>query len=146
MKKFKVGDILKVIVSPGVADIGATAVVERADADFVYLKWLDEKANGQRPGGYYRRWFELATKTNTLKVIKPGSQNDMLLKHLTTGKTITRIQADHLYRIASLTRRVCDLKAAGHNITATTKIDPTGRQYVEYALVTRDRFGNRKAA
>jgi len=73
------------------------------------------------------------------------SQNQLLLDHLLTGKPITRISADHLYRIAALPRRIADLKAQGNNIRATRKIDATGRFYVEYALVTRNRFGTKVA-
>jgi len=75
----------------------------------------------------------------------PKTQNQQLLDHLISGRPITRIAADHLYRIAALPRRIADLKAAGHNITATRKIDATGRFYVEYALVTRNRFGQKVA-
>lgn len=70
----------------------------------------------------------------TVRTFQPASQNGMLLAHLLEGRTITRIQADHLYRIASLTRRIRDLRDAGHKIVATVKIDPTGRSYTEYAL------------
>lgn len=75
-----------------------------------------------------------AAKAPKRPVFKPGSQNGMLLSHLLEGMTITRIQADHLYRIASLTRRIKDLKEAGHKIVAKVKVDPTGRAYTEYAL------------
>jgi len=65
------------------------------------------------------------------------NQNEALLAHLLTGKPITRISADHLYRIAALPRRIADLRERGHKITANRKIDATGRVYVEYALVNR---------
>jgi hypothetical protein len=73
------------------------------------------------------------------------SQTQQILDHLLSGRSITRISADHLYRVAALPRRIADLKAQGHNITASRKIDATGRFYVEYALVTRNRFGQKVA-
>lgn len=68
------------------------------------------------------------------RVFKTGSQCAALLAHLLEGLTITRIQADHLYRIASLTRRIKDLREAGHKVAAKVKTDPTGRAYTEYSL------------
>jgi len=76
----------------------------------------------------------------------PRTQNELLLAHLLGGRTITRIQADHLYRIAALPRRIADLKEKGHNIVAVDKYDATGRRYTEYSLVTRNRFGQKVAA
>jgi hypothetical protein len=81
-----------------------------------------------------------------LRSFKKGSQNAMLLKHLISGRTITRIEADHMYRIASLTRRIRDLRVAGYPITSLVKSDPHGSPYTEYALQQRDRFGNKKVA
>jgi len=74
------------------------------------------------------------------------SQTEMLLAHLLSGRSITRISADHLYRIAALPRRIADLEARGHKIVRTRKVDATGRFYVEYSLVTRDRHGKKVAA
>jgi len=74
------------------------------------------------------------------------TQNNLLLAHLTSGRPITRIQADHLYRIAALPRRIADLREQGHNIVAVDKVDPTGRRYAEYRLVTRNHRGVRVPA
>lgn len=62
------------------------------------------------------------------------SQCGMLLTHLASGLAINRIQADHLYRIAALPRRIKDLTEAGHKITSKMKLDPTGRPFAEYAM------------
>ena len=73
------------------------------------------------------------------------NQTELLLKHLLSGRPITRISADHLYRIAALPRRIADLEARGHKINRTRKVDATGRSYIEYSLRTVDRFGQRVA-
>lgn len=68
------------------------------------------------------------------RTFTPSSQNGMILAHLLSGGALTRVTADHLYRVASLTRRIRDLRDAGHKIIATTKEDHTGRPYVEYTM------------
>lgn len=62
------------------------------------------------------------------------SQCGMLLAHLSSGKTINRIEADHMYRVAALPRRIKDLTEAGHKITSKTRLDATGRPFAEYAM------------
>lgn len=64
------------------------------------------------------------------------AQTNLVLEHLLSGRTLTRIQADHLYRVASLSRRICDLEERGHKIKRDRKTDLTGRPYVEYSLRT----------
>ncbi len=77
---------------------------------------------------------------------KNGSQNDLLMKHFLSGRSITRIEADHMYRIAALTRRIRDLREAGHNIVSFVKRDPHGNPYTEYSLVMRTNYGTKKKA
>lgn len=72
-------------------------------------------------------------------------QTDLILQHLLQGLPLTRISADHLYRVASLPRRISDLREQGHNIVSRTKWDATGRRYAEYMLVKRDRNGKKVA-
>jgi hypothetical protein len=66
-----------------------------------------------------------------------GTQLYLLLQHLSSGRTLTRITADHLYRVASLTKRIAELRAAGYDIVSTRKLDFTGRIYVEYSMRTQ---------
>jgi hypothetical protein len=141
MNKFKIGD--RVSTNYGVGTVkgfesdGLTLIVE-----------LDKPLRGHSCGGKTKAEHgayvsaELAKRIAPREIapFKPGTQNRMLLDHLLSGRTITRIQADHLYRIASLTRRIRDLKDAGHKIISFTKIDPTGRQYVEYSLYNAGRI------
>lgn len=75
-----------------------------------------------------------APRRKTTRSFSRKSQCGLLLAHLSRGAVITRIQADHLYRIAALPRRIKDLEEAGHKITRKEKADATGRPYVEYAM------------
>lgn len=44
------------------------------------------------------------------------SQNEKVLKHLQTHKSITSIEAINLYGITRLAARISDLRAMGHRI------------------------------
>ena len=44
------------------------------------------------------------------------SQNEMILKHLKSGKSITGLEALRLFGCFRLASRVCDLKGKGHDI------------------------------
>jgi hypothetical protein len=73
----------------------------------------------------------------------PTSQKDMILAHLYSldeqGKRrgITVMEALGLYRVVSLTSRIAELRAAGHNIITKTKIDNTGKRYARFFLASR---------
>ena len=45
------------------------------------------------------------------------TQNNMLLEHLQSGRSITMLEAIRKYGVAHLPRRILDLKEAGHTIT-----------------------------
>jgi hypothetical protein len=74
------------------------------------------------------------------------SQNETVLNHLLAGKSLTPAKARQVYQIERLAARIFDLKAQGHNITTTVRTDERGRDYAEYRILTRDRFGRKKAA
>jgi hypothetical protein len=74
------------------------------------------------------------------------SQKQIVLDHLLAGKTLTPLKARAVYRIERLAARIFELKKAGHNIVCTVKLDESGREYAEYRMLTRDRFGRKKAA
>jgi|TARA_Y100000389_G_C17439736_1_gene507807 hypothetical protein len=63
------------------------------------------------------------------------SQLDMLKKHFGVRKTISNIEAQNLYKIRALPRRICDLEVKGMKFNRIMKTDPTGQRYVRYALV-----------
>ena len=67
-------------------------------------------------------------------MFKPGSQNDRLVRHLATGKTITRYEAMLMFRIQNITARMTDLFHAGYDIKTRIKVDPNGQRYAEYSL------------
>lgn len=64
------------------------------------------------------------------------TQEQTLIAHLTTHRTITRREADTEYSIQSLTRRITTLRDAGYKISSTFKKNPiTGQRYVQYTLL-----------
>lgn len=71
------------------------------------------------------------------RTFAPNSQNGKLLAYLASGNRITRIVADHMFGIASLTRRIRDLREAGHKVEGAVKIDPRGNPYTEYKLASK---------
>lgn len=74
------------------------------------------------------------------------SQKQTVLDHLLAGKTLTPMKARQVYRIERLAARIFELKKEGHNIVCTVKTDEAGKDYAEYRIQTRDRFGRKKAA
>lgn len=61
------------------------------------------------------------------------TQHDLILKHLKKAGSITNREAMVEYSIASLTKRISELRALGHPILSTTKHHPITRQrYVRY--------------
>lgn len=76
--------------------------------------------------------------------IRRMSQADLVLRHLRTTGSITAVEAWDSYGVRSLTRRICDLKERGHEITPETKYHRvTGQKYVRYHLA--ERIGRRAA-
>lgn len=64
------------------------------------------------------------------------TQTDKLLAHFKLKKSISNVEAQALYRIRSLSRRICDLKDKGFTFNKEHKTDPTGQRYVRYYLVS----------
>lgn len=62
-----------------------------------------------------------------------ASQNQNVLKHLKSGKTLTALQALNWYGVFRLAARVLDLKAAGHDII-TTPIQRGAKRFASYSL------------
>lgn len=60
------------------------------------------------------------------------SQTDMLLEHFLVRQDISALEAQSLFRIRSLSRRINDLEARGHLFNRVMKTDTTGQRYVRY--------------
>lgn len=143
--KFNVGDRVKTICGLGTVK-RQSLHNDREKGPYharFYAVELDNRVWGhdcegltEESRGYWEseNQMTLVTRAKPAKTFAPHTQCGQILAHLLSGKTLTRITADHLYRVASLTRRIKDLKDAGHKIISTTKVDPTGRTYVEYSM------------
>ena len=62
------------------------------------------------------------------------SQTQKVLNHLVDEGSISGVEAAELYRIRSLSRRICDLKEAGFEIVSVWRTDPLGQRYKKYRL------------
>ena len=62
------------------------------------------------------------------------TQNDTLLNHMITGRSISPLEALGLYGVFRLAARVFELKGMGVDIQKVTKVDINGKQYAEYSI------------
>lgn len=62
------------------------------------------------------------------------SQNDMVLEHLMTGRSITPLEAIGVYGIYRLAARVCELKKSGHVIESEVRRDKNKKPYARYYM------------
>jgi hypothetical protein len=63
------------------------------------------------------------------------TQNQILLSHFKKANSISQREALVDYSIQSLTKRISELKAMGHNIQTQFKKHPvTGQRYARYVL------------
>ena len=63
------------------------------------------------------------------------TQQDIIMKHLRKAGSITVREAIVEYSIQSLTKRIQELREAGHEIVSTVKSHPiTGQKYTRYSL------------
>ena len=65
------------------------------------------------------------------------SQNKMLIEHFEECGSISNVEAQAVYKIRSLPRRICDLKEIGYEFSRERKKDLTGQRYVRYYLIGR---------
>jgi hypothetical protein len=61
------------------------------------------------------------------------SQNNQILAHLKSGKTITPLQALWQFNCFRLSGRIHELKSKGWNITSEM-IELNGKRFAEYSL------------
>jgi hypothetical protein len=62
------------------------------------------------------------------------SQNDKILTHLIDVGSISWVEANDLYRVRSLPRRIADLRQRGFDIISEWKTDRLGQRYTRYSL------------
>lgn len=68
----------------------------------------------------------------SFKPVGPAPQTDLLLTHFRVVPSISGLEANALYRIKSLPRRIMDLKRKGFEFRHEHKVDATGQRYVRY--------------
>lgn len=123
-------------------------VMKHVTYDEIVVKATSEGFSGHSgaSGDYLdtsrQSYYFFAENLKDMKIISPAavnpnSQAGIVLGHLLKGGALTRISADHLYRVASLTKVISALKQKGHNIVSRRKYDLTGRPYHEYSLPAR---------
>ena len=66
------------------------------------------------------------------KPLMNQSQTDFLLDHFKTRPSISAIEAQAMYRIRSLSRRINDLESKGYRFSREHCKDTTGQRYVRY--------------
>lgn len=65
---------------------------------------------------------------------KNGSQNDKILRHLLSGKRLTRYEAILMFRVQNITARISELRQMGFNVKSFEKVDPNNQMYSEYFI------------
>ncbi len=64
-------------------------------------------------------------------------QIDILIKHFDNQDNISNIEAQAVYKIRALPRRIADLKERGYVFKHEWKKDLTGQRYMRYFLVSK---------
>jgi hypothetical protein len=62
------------------------------------------------------------------------NQIDKLIHHFKTAGTITNVEAQGVYKIRALPRRISDLEDRGYKFNRVRKTDLTGQRYTRYSL------------
>jgi hypothetical protein len=71
---------------------------------------------------------------SNFKRINEKPMHELVLEHLKSGKSITNVEAQALWRCRALPKRINELRAAGHSILAERRTDSTGQHYVRYSM------------
>lgn len=64
------------------------------------------------------------------------TQKEMLKLHFQHTDNISNIEAQAVYKIRALPRRISDLKEEGYTFTHEWKTDLTGQRYMRYFIVS----------
>ena len=85
----------------------------------------------------YNYWHKQAQsyEHSGWKKVNGMTQHAKILKHLEKAGSITVREALIEYSVASLTKRIQELRELGHEIISNPKVHPiTGQRYVRYTL------------
>lgn len=63
-----------------------------------------------------------------------ADQLQTIIRHLKRRGTISSLEAHGVYRIRSISSRICELKKFGYKIEREERRDPAGQRYVRYHL------------
>lgn len=123
-RELRVGDSVKITNSmeDGVFKIKSIT----AEKDSVGLEFFD------RDTGWY-----VGGPMDTYRAVQIDvcPQAKTVLKHLRQAGSISQVEAQAMYRVRSLTKRIQELRAEGHAIVSEWKRDPINKQrYVRYHL------------
>jgi len=69
------------------------------------------------------------------QAINKKTQKEMLKTHFEHTGSISNIEAQAVYKIRALPRRISDLKEEGYVFNHEWKTDLTGQRYMRYILV-----------
>jgi hypothetical protein len=61
-------------------------------------------------------------------------QLDLLRLHFSQAPSISNVEAQAIYRIRALPRRIADLEERGWEFSREWKTDPTGQRYRRYTV------------
>lgn len=65
-------------------------------------------------------------------LVNSKSMRALLRTHLKSGRTITNVEAQAMWRCRALPKRISELRAEGMNILSERNRDSTGQTYVRY--------------
>ena len=65
------------------------------------------------------------------------SQVKQLKEHFEVCDSISTVEAQAIYKIRALPRRICDLEEQGYVFDKSWKKDPTGQRYRRYTLISK---------
>jgi hypothetical protein len=81
-----------------------------------------------------RYFLQLANEMDGRKPPTLGPQHEQILKHIAEKGSISNVEAQAVYRIRSLPRRIKDLKELGYSFKTEMRKDPTGQRYARYSF------------
>jgi Ran GTPase-activating protein (RanGAP) involved in mRNA processing and transport len=79
-------------------------------------------------------FLQLANELKGRKLPTLGPQHEQILKHIAEKGSISNVEAQAVYRIRSLPRRIKDLKELGYSFKTEMRKDPTGQRYARYSF------------